>query len=69
MGSQLPWTGHSWSSTTSMMTVATKALSPGVHVALDPFEVARQIRRILRRLEQDEEICCAAAPEDEEETE
>ena len=42
---------------------------PGLHVALDPFEVARQIRRILRRLEQDEEICCAAAPEDEEETE
>ena len=41
----------------------------GLHVNLDPFEVARQIRRILRRLDQDEEICCAAAPEDEEETE
>ena len=45
------------------------ATEPGLHVALDPFEVARQIRRIIRRLEQDEEVCCAAAPEDEEETE
>ena len=38
-------------------------------VAADPFEVARQIRRILIRLDQDEDLCCAAEAADEEETE
>ena len=38
-------------------------------VAADPFEVARQIRRILIRLDQDEDLCCGAEAADEEETE
>ena len=38
-------------------------------VAADPFEVARQVRRILIRLDQDEDICCATEAADEEETE
>ena len=38
-------------------------------VVADPFDVARQVRRIQKRLDQDEDICCAAEAADEEETE
>ena len=42
-----------------------------IGVAMDqvPFEVARQIRRVQKRLDQDEELCCTTQVAEEEEAE
>ena len=42
---------------------------PGAYIDMIPFEVARQIRRIQKRLDQDEDLCCTTQAADEEETE
>ena len=53
----------------AQVTVEHQGRSGVIYVDMTPFDVALQVRRILRRLDQDEDICCATETPAEEEAE